>query len=68
MRSNFGQSGGSDIPVIYRLRDKGGWSIYDIEVAGVSLVTSSRTAFSNEIEKGGIEGLIKTLKERNGSS
>jgi len=68
VRSNFGQSGGSDIPVIYRLRDKGGWSIYDIEVAGVSLVTSSRTAFSKEIEKGGIEGLIKTLKERNGSS
>ena len=68
VQSSFSQSGGADVPVIYRLRDKGGWGIYDIEVNNISLVTSYRSAFSSEIEKGGIEGLIETLKERNGNA
>lgn len=67
VRSTFSQSGGSAVPVMYKLRDKGGWTIYDIEVNDVSLVTSYRSAFSNEIEKGGIDGLIETMKKRNGS-
>lgn len=66
--SKFGQSGGDDVPVIYKLRNRNGWSIYDIEVNDISLVTSYRSAFSNEIEKGGIDGLIEALKERNGKS
>ena len=68
VRSTFSVAGNSDVPVNYKLRDKNGWSIYDIEVDGISLVTSYRSAFSNEIEKGGIDGLIKTLKERNAKS
>lgn len=68
VRSVFTQSGGSDVPVIYKLRNRGGWSIYDIEVNEISLVTSYRSAFSNEIEKGGIDGLITAIKERNGKS
>ena len=65
VRSTFSQSGGSDVPVIYKLRDKDGWVIYDIEVNSISLVTSYRSAFANEISNGGIAGLIETLKERN---
>lgn len=68
VRSTFSQSAGSDVPVIYKLRDKDGWSIYDIEVNSISLVTSYRSAFTNEIDKGGIAGLIETLKERNSKS
>ncbi len=68
VRSTFTQSGGSDVPVLYKLRDKGGWNIYDIEVNNISLVTNYRTAFTSEIGKGGIAGLIKTLKERNAKS
>ncbi|MFK8080829.1 MAG: phospholipid-binding protein MlaC [Granulosicoccus sp.] len=66
--STFSQSAGDDVPVLYKLRDKNGWSIYDIEVNDISLVTSYRSAFSSEIEKGGIDGLIKALKDRNGKS
>lgn len=65
VRSTFSQSGTSDISVVYKLRDKEGWLIYDIEVDNISLVTSYRSAFANEISKGGIAGLIGTLKERN---
>lgn len=68
VRSTFSQSAGSDVPVIYKLREKDGWSIYDIEVNSISLVTSYRSAFTNEIDKGGIAGLINTLKERNNKS
>ncbi len=68
VRSVFNQSGGSSIPVIYKLRDKDGWSIYDIEVNSISLVTSYRTAFASEISQGGIDGLLQTMKDRNGKS
>jgi len=65
VRSVFDQDGGADVPVTYKLVDKSGWSIYDIEVDGLSLVTSYRTAFASEIRKGGIDGLLGTLKKRN---
>ena len=68
VRSVFDQSGGQDVPVTYKLRDKDGWSIYDIEVDGLSLVTSYRTAFASEIRKGGVAGLLDTLKDRNARS
>jgi phospholipid transport system substrate-binding protein len=68
VRSTFTQSGGKDVPVTYKLRDKDGWSIYDIEVDNISLVTSYRSAFTNEISKGGVAGLIGALKERNAKS
>ncbi len=65
VRSVFKQSSGGDVPVLYKLRDKDGWLIYDIEVNKISLVTSYRTAFAGEIEKGGIDGLLTTMKEKN---
>lgn len=65
VRSTFNQSGGGAVPVIYKLRGKGGWKIYDIDVNSVSLVTSYRSAFGTEVSNGGIDGLINTLKERN---
>jgi len=68
VRSTFKQSSGSTIPVLYKLRDKEGWLIYDIEVDQISLVTSYRTAFSSEIEKGGIDGLLQTMKDKNAES
>ena len=69
VKSKFVQPQGDDLTAVYKLRDKGGeWLIYDIVVNDISLVTSYRSAFSSEIEKGGIDGLIKTLKERNAKS
>jgi len=68
VRSTFKRASGSTIPVLYKLREKDGWLIYDIEVDQISLVTSYRTAFSSEIEKGGIDGLLKTMKDKNAKS
>jgi len=37
------------------------WKVYDVTVDGVSLVTTYRTTFAEEVNKGGIDGLIKSL-------
>jgi len=42
-----------------------GWKAYDVIVGGVSLVTNYREEFNAQIQSGGIEGLINTLKEKN---
>jgi phospholipid transport system substrate-binding protein len=59
-------SRGEAIQLDYRV-EKGdaGWKIYDVNVAGVWLVENYRSSFSSEINQGGIDGLIKSLTERN---
>lgn len=66
VKTEVTQAGGSAIPLDYSLRrGKQGWQVYDIQVDGISLVTNYRASFSREIEKSGVEGLIKLLSERN---
>jgi phospholipid transport system substrate-binding protein len=42
-----------------------GWKVYDLTVEGVSLVTSYRGTFADQVQQSGIDGLIKTLVEKN---
>ena len=42
-----------------------GWKVYDVSVEGVSIVTTYRSTFRNEVSKGGIDGLIKTISDQN---
>jgi len=42
-----------------------GWKVYDVSVAGASLIINYRNVFAQEIQKGGIDGLIKSLVEKN---
>ena len=42
-----------------------GWKVYDLTVEGVSLVTSYRGTFADQIQQVGIDGLIKTLADKN---
>ena len=44
-----------------------GWKVYDVAVAGVSLVTNYRDSFNAEIRANGVDGLIKLLAEKNRS-
>lgn len=68
VRSTFNQANGSKVPVLYKLREKDGWRIYDIVVENLSLVTSYRPAFADEIERGGVPGLLATLRKNNDKS
>ena len=42
-----------------------GWKAYDVIVAGVSLVTNYRDEFTQQVQAGGVDGLIKTLEAKN---
>jgi phospholipid transport system substrate-binding protein len=60
------QPGGPSIPMAYRMRIKNNeWKVYDIKIDGVSLVTSYRGTFTQEIRKSGIEGLLEYLRDKN---
>jgi phospholipid transport system substrate-binding protein len=39
--------------------------VYDVVVENLSLVTNYRNSFSSEVARGGIDGLIKALEEKN---
>ena len=47
-----------------RLKDNE-WKVYDLSIDGVSLVTSYRGTFAQEVRKGGIEGLLQLLHDKN---
>jgi phospholipid transport system substrate-binding protein len=68
VRTQVIQPGGPPIPIDYAM-EKGdaGWKVFDVIVDGVSLVTTYRGSFNEQIQKGGVDGLLKTLAERNRS-
>jgi phospholipid transport system substrate-binding protein len=41
------------------------WKVYDVTVDGISLVTTYRGTFAEQVGKSGIDGLIKSLAEMN---
>ena len=63
------QTGGQQpVTIDYSMEKVGdGWKVYDVTVGGVSLVTNYRGSFETQVRQGGIDGLIKTLMEKNRS-
>jgi phospholipid transport system substrate-binding protein len=66
VKSVIQQSGGQPVSVDYRMeKTTDGWKVYDVIVAELSLVQNYRGSFESEVRKGGIDGLIKALTEKN---
>ena len=66
VRSQVNVARGEPIPLNYRVaKSPTGWKIYDINVLGAWLVETYKGTFASEISKGGIDGLIKALTEKN---
>jgi len=63
---------GEPIQLDYRLEktpgEGAGWKIFDLNVLGIWLVENYRSQFSKEINAGGVDGLIKSLSDRNKSN
>lgn len=58
--------GKEPVPIDYSMaKTATGWKVYDVTVAGVSLVTNYRSSFNSQIRRGGVDGLIKTLTKKN---
>lgn len=57
---------GEPVQLDFRLEnaDGSGWKIYNLNVLGVWLVETYRTQFAQELNKGGIDGLISALSSR----
>ena len=57
---------GEPIQLDYRLEKAGtDWKIYDVNVMGVWLVDQYRNSFATEINANGLDGLIKSLADKN---
>ena len=60
------QSNAQPVGVDYRLeKTPEGWKIYDLNVEGIWLIENYRNQFSQEINRSGVDGLIKALNSRN---
>lgn len=66
VKSVFIQSGREPVTVDYSMyKLPVGWKVFNITVEGVSLVENYRATFNDQVRKSGVDGLIKTLAERN---
>ncbi|NRR29943.1 ABC transporter substrate-binding protein [Oxalobacteraceae bacterium] len=66
VRSQVNVARGEPILLNYRVaKSPAGWKIYDINVLGAWLVETYKGTFASEISKGGVDGLIKALSEKN---
>ncbi|HMH20002.1 MAG TPA: ABC transporter substrate-binding protein [Burkholderiales bacterium] len=67
VKSDVKQSGSSQpVSIDYEMeKTPDGWKVYDVKVGGVSLVTTYRDTFASEVRDRGVDGLIKSLVEKN---
>jgi phospholipid transport system substrate-binding protein len=66
VRSTMRRSGVEPLTIDYDMAEgPAGWKVFDVKVAGVSLVLAYRDSFAQAVRSGGIDGLIKALEERN---
>jgi phospholipid transport system substrate-binding protein len=42
-----------------------GWKVYDVTIEGISLVQTYRGTFDQEVQRGGVDGLIKAITAKN---
>jgi phospholipid transport system substrate-binding protein len=63
---SFVKGGGQPLEIDYRMANgQQGWKVIDVVVENVSLVTTYRSTFAQQVQQGGIDGLIKSLEDKN---
>ena len=68
LRTEVHQPGAKPVQLDYSLEKlDGGWKVFDVIVAGISLVTNYRDQFAQEVRNGGIDGLIQSIAAKNKS-
>ena len=66
VRTEVVRPGQTPVQIDYSMeKTPSGWKAYDVIVGGVSLVTNYRDEFTQQVQQGGIDGLIKTLAAKN---
>ena len=60
------QPGSQPVTIDYSMeKTPSGWKVYDVQVGGVSLVANYRTEFGKAVRETGVDGLVKSLQEKN---
>ncbi len=55
----------ADLPIIYKLKlDGGAWRVYDVDIEGVSLVSTYRDQFNKIISEDSYEDLVVRMKNK----
>lgn len=68
IRTEIVQPGSKPVQLDYSLeKQESGWKVFDVVVAGISLVTNYREQFGQEVRNGGIDGLIASITAKNKS-
>ena len=66
VRTEILRPGGAPVQIDYSMAKKGNdWKAYDVIVGGVSLVTNYRDEFNQQVQSGGVDGLVKSLVAKN---
>lgn len=66
VRTLVNEPGRKPFSIDYRMANgTGGWKVYDVVVENLSLVTNYRNSFQSEINRSGIDGLIKVIESKN---
>jgi len=66
VRSTMRRPGVEPLTIDYDMADgTAGWQVYDVKIAGVSLVLAYRESFATMVRDRGIDGLIKSLEDKN---
>lgn len=66
VKSEVKQTGAERMRIDYDMElTPAGWKVYDIKVGGVSLITNYRESFADTVRDEGMDGLIKSLSDRN---
>jgi phospholipid transport system substrate-binding protein len=69
VKTAVNQPGAQPIAIDYRMELMGdAWKVFDIAVDGVSLVTNYRSSFASIADQQGIDGLIKSIADKNKSN
>lgn len=65
VRSEVHPPNGQPIPVNYQMHlTRKGWKVYDVSVEGISVVTTYRNSFNEEIRRNGLDQLIARLADK----
>ena len=68
VRTRIPRTSGESVPVYYRLHNRSGdWKLYDVSIAGISLLTTYRSSFGQMIKRDGIDALLDALEKKNRS-
>lgn len=66
VRSTVRRPGVEPLTIDYDMADGlAGWQVYDVKIAGISIVLAYRESFAGVVRTSGIDGLIKTLEDKN---